>query len=85
MPDGQYAPTRGMIIFASLLLLVVGAVNLIGGIAVITDAPIPVTGTQYGFSLRIWGWIMIIFGAVQLLAAGVWVRRQSMRIRSRSG
>jgi hypothetical protein len=86
IPDRQYATPRGMLIFASLLLLVVGAVNLIGGIAVVSGAQLPLAGTQYGFSLRIWGWVMIIFGAVQLLgAAGVWVRRQSLRIPSRSG
>ena len=79
-PDGQHATTRSMLIFASVLLLVAAAVNLIGGIAAVSGSHFPVTGTQYVSSLRIWGWVMIIFGAVQLLgAAGVWVGRQSLR------
>jgi hypothetical protein len=80
MPDGEHATIRRRLIFASVLLVVVGAVNLIGGIAAISGSQIPVTGTQYVSTLRIWGWGMIIFGAVQLLgAAGLWVGRQSLR------
>ena len=80
MPGGQHASTRGMLLFASVLLLVAAAVSLIGGIAAVSGSHIPLTSTQYMSSLRIWGWVMIIFGAVQLLgAAGVWVGRQSLR------
>ena len=52
MPNGQHAATRGMLIFASVLLLVVAAVGLICGIAAISEShfsvPAPSTCPAYG-------------------------------------
>ena len=70
-----------MLIFASVLLLVTGVVNLVGGIAAISGSQIFIASAHSGYGgLRAWGWVMAIFGAVQLLAAaGVWAGSQLAR------
>ena len=80
-PGGRHAAGRGLLIFASVLLLVTGVVNLAGGIAAISGSQILI-GSAHSVSggLRAWGWVMAIFGAVQLLAAaGVWAGNQLAR------
>ena len=79
--DGPHAAGRGLLIFASVLLLVIGVVNLVGGIAAINGSQILI-GSAHSVSggLRAWGWVMAIFGAVQLIAAaGVWAGSQLAR------
>ena len=81
-PDagGRHAGARGLI-FAAVLLLVTGAGNLTGGIAAITGSHILIANAHYmSGGLQVWGWIMTILGAVQLLAAaGVWAGNQLTR------
>ena len=80
-PGGRHAAGRGLLMFASVLLLVTGVVNLVGGIAAISGSQILI-GSAHSVSgdLRAWGWVMAIFGAVQLLAAaGVWAGNQLAR------
>jgi hypothetical protein len=61
----------GLILFASILLLVIGCFNLIYGIAAIANSHVFAANAHYVFgNLRTWGWITLIIGAVQLLAAG---------------
>ena len=78
---GRPAAGRGLIIFASVLLLATGAVTLAGGIAAITGSHILITNARYmSGGLHAWGWVMTILGAVQLLAAaGVWAGNQLAR------
>jgi hypothetical protein len=60
----------GLVLFASVLLVVVGCFNLIYGIAAIANSHVFTANAHYVFgSLRAWGWITLILGAVQLLAA----------------
>jgi hypothetical protein len=60
----------GRTIFAAILLLIAGVLNIIYGIAAVGNAHF-FDGTVYAFStLHTWGWITIIVGAIQL-AAGV--------------
>jgi molecular chaperone DnaJ len=67
---GRNAGRRGLITFASVLLLVTGAVTLVDGIAAITGSHILITNAHYmSGGLHAWGWIMTILSAVQLLAA----------------
>ena len=64
------AAGRGLLIFASVLLLVTGAVNLVGGIAAISGSHILIASAHsVSGGLRPWGWAMTIISAVQLLAA----------------
>jgi hypothetical protein len=69
---GQYAEPRGggLIIFASAVLAVVGFFNLIYGIAAVANSHVFVANAHYVFSgLRTWGWITLIIGVLQLIAA----------------
>jgi hypothetical protein len=80
---GRHAERRGygLIIFAAVLLAVIGFFNLLDGIAAIASSHIFIGGAHYVVGdLRAWGWVMAIFGGVQLLAAvGVWAGNQVAR------
>jgi hypothetical protein len=78
---GWHATGRGLLVFASVLLLVTGVVSLVGGIAAFSGAQILIAGARSVSSgLRAWGWVMAILGAVQLVtAAGVWAGSQLAR------
>jgi hypothetical protein len=59
----------GRAIFAAILLLVAGTLNIVYGIAAISDANFYSNNTQYVFSsLHTWGWITVILGVIQLTA-----------------
>jgi hypothetical protein len=61
----------GLVVFAAILLAVIGCFNLIYGIAAIANSHVFVANAHYVFGdLRAWGWITLIIGVVQLLAAG---------------
>ncbi len=80
---GRHAEGRGygLIIFASVLLLVIGFFNLLDGIAAIANSHVFTGNAHYVVGdLRAWGWTMTIFGALQLLAAaGLWTGNQLAR------
>jgi len=80
---GRHAEGRGlgMVIFAAVLLAVIGFFNLLDGIAAIAKSSFFIAGAHYVVGdLRAWGWVMTIFGAVQLLAAaGVFMGNQLAR------
>ena len=60
----------GLVLFASVLLVVVGCFNVIYGIAAIANSHVFTANAHYVFgNLRAWGWITLILGVVQLLAA----------------
>ena len=71
----------GLVLFAGVLLLVVGFWNLIYGIAAIAQSHVFVANAHYVFgSLRSWGWITLILSILLLLAgAGVMVGNQLAR------
>lgn len=67
---GRPAEGQGLILFASVLLLVLGFFNLLDGIAAIARSHVYVANAHYVIGdLRAWGWVMLIFGALLLLAA----------------
>jgi hypothetical protein len=70
-----------MIIFASALLAIAGFFNLIDGIAAIAKSTVFVANARYVIGdLRAWGWVALILGALQVLAAlGVVVGNQLAR------
>ena len=58
----------GSAIFVAILLLIAGVLNIVYGIAAISNANF-YDGTQYAFSsLHTWGWITVILGVIQLTA-----------------
>ena len=61
----------GLILFACVLLFVVGFFNIIEGISAIANSHVFVANAHYVFAnLRTWGWITLIIGVLQLIAAG---------------
>ena len=71
----------GLLIFASVLLLVAGFWNLIQGITAIGRSHVYVANAHYVFGdLRSWGWITLIFSILMLLAGiGVLIGNQLAR------
>ena len=60
----------GFVLFASILLVVVGCFNVIQGIAAIANSHVFIANAHYVFAnLRTWGWITLILGVLVLLAA----------------
>jgi hypothetical protein len=67
---GRRVQGGGLILFASVMLVIIGCFNLIYGIAAIAHSHVFVANAHYVFAnLRTWGWITLIIGALQLLAA----------------
>jgi hypothetical protein len=71
----------GWLTFAGVLLLVVGTVNFIEGVAAIGNAHFFVGNTHYVFgSLNTWGWVALCIGVIQwTVGLGVFVRNQFAR------
>jgi hypothetical protein len=78
---GREGEGRGLIVFASVLLMVVGFFNLIDGIAAIADSHFFIANAHYVIGdLRAWGWTVLLLGALQILVAfGVLVGNQWAR------
>lgn len=70
-----------MIVFAVALLSVVGIFNVIDGIAAIANSHIFTANAQYVIGdLRAWGWVALILGVLQVLAAlGIMAGNQAAR------
>jgi hypothetical protein len=70
-----------MVLFASVMLVIIGCFNLIYGIAAVANSHVFVANAHYVWSdLRFWGWATLIIGALQLLtAAGVLAGNQLAR------
>ena len=59
----------GRAIFAAILLMIAGTLNIIYGIAGVSNANFFANNTHYVFSsLHTWGWITIILGVIELTA-----------------
>jgi len=72
---------NGWITFAGVLLLTLGTLNVIDGIAAISKSHFYVGNAHYVFGdLRTWGWVALCLGALQLLVGlGVFVKNQFAR------
>ena len=70
---GRHAVGRGfgMVVFASVLMLIIGFFNMLYGIAAIANSHVFVANAHYViWDLRAWGWITLIIAVLQLFAAG---------------
>ena len=57
----------GRVVFAAILLLIIGTLNIIYGIGAISDANFYVNDTRYILTnLHTLGWVLIILGVIQL-------------------
>jgi uncharacterized membrane protein (DUF2068 family) len=73
-PTYDVDPGRGWILFAGIMLAVVGVLNLVYGIAAVSDSKVFVRDVVFVIgSLNLWGWCLTVLGAVQLcVAVGIW-------------
>lgn len=71
----------GWVIFAGVLLLMLGTLNVIEGLAAISNANFFAAHQHYiAGSLKTWGWIVLCIGALQLAAGlGVFAKNQMAR------
>ena len=71
----------GWVVFAGTLLLLLGTLNTIEGIAAIGNAHFFVQDTHYIFAnLNTWGWIVLCIGVIELaVGCGVLIKNQFSR------
>jgi hypothetical protein len=72
-PEGS-----GWIVFAGIMMMIVAILNVIYGIAAIGNSKFFISGQKYIVSdLKTWGWITLIIGVVQGIAAfSIWAGNQ---------
>lgn len=59
----------GRAVFVAILLMIAGTLNVIYGIAAVSNAHFYANNTHYVFSsLHTWGWITVILGIIELFA-----------------
>ena len=67
---GPAAEGFGLIMLAVTLLIILGVFNVIYGIAAIARSHVFVANAHFVFGdLRAWGWVALILGVLQLVAA----------------
>ena len=73
-PTYHVDPGRGWLLFAGIMLGIVGFLNVVYGIAAIGDSKFFVRGVEYVIGdLNTWGWIRLVAGVAQIVVAfGVW-------------
>src|SRR5580693_316361 len=65
---GRRVEGHGLLIFASVLLMVLGVFNLLDGIAAVARSHVFIANAHYVVGdLRTWGWVVLILGALQVL------------------
>ena len=71
----------GWVVFAGVLLLIIGTINSIMGIAAIGNAHFFVANAHFvAGSLNTWGWIVLCIGVIELaVGLGVFVKNQFSR------
>jgi hypothetical protein len=67
-------PGRGWLLFAGIMLAVVGVLNIVYGIAAVSDSKIYVRDVAFVFgNLHLWGWLLIVVGVAQVgTSIGIW-------------
>jgi hypothetical protein len=68
--DARRGEGYGMVVFAAVLLGMLGLFNIIDGIAAIARSSIFIGNAHYVIGdLRTWGWVALILGVLQVLAS----------------
>jgi hypothetical protein len=77
----ETASGYGWIVFSGVLLLLIGTINFIEGIAAISNAHFFVGDARYVIGdLNTWGWVAVIVGVVQwVVGVGVFAKMQFAR------
>jgi hypothetical protein len=83
MSTVQYEDTHGAgwLLFAGVMLVLLGTLNLVDGIAAVSSSTFFADDAKYVLSdLNTIGWFLIVLGGAQVLAAlGVWARTPGVR------
>jgi uncharacterized membrane protein HdeD (DUF308 family) len=71
----------GWVLFAGVMLAMLGTLNFIDGVAAVSNSTFFVEGARFVLAdLNTWGWILLITGVTQLAVAfGVWYRATGIR------
>ncbi len=82
---GTYEETRGdgWVLFAGTMIMIAGFLNFIWGIAAIDNSSFFTDEGRYVIfdDLNTWGWFLLIFGVLQLIAAfSIWNRHAYGRV-----
>jgi hypothetical protein len=79
--SGGTSAADGWVLFAGVMLTMLAALNLIDGIAAVSNSTFFVNEAKFIFSdLNTWGWVLIVMGVTQgLTAIGVFVRATGVR------
>lgn len=81
--DSYYEEERGSgwVTFAGVLMLMLGTINFIEGVAAIGNAHFFVADARYVISsLNTWGWVALCIGVIQwAIGLGIFVRNQFAR------
>ena len=74
--DDVYDADRGLgwVVFAGIMLSIVGILNIVYGIAAIDSSTVFTANAKYVITdLNTWGWVLLGVGAIQFLGAfGIW-------------
>jgi hypothetical protein len=72
---------EGWVLFAGMMLAILATLNVIEGIAAVSNSTFFVNEAKFILSgLNTWGWAMIALGVVQgLTAIGVWMKVKAIR------
>ena len=73
-PTYNVDPGKGWVLFAGIMLALIGALNVAYGIAAISDSSFYVRNVEFIISdLKTFGWFLTVIGAVQVVVAvGIW-------------
>jgi hypothetical protein len=79
--DDAYIPGEGWVLFAGTMLALLAGMNMVYGIAAVSNSTFFVDDAKYILStLNTWGWVMIAISLVQgVTAFGVWMRWKAVR------
>ena len=79
----SYQRGDGWVLFAGIMIMVVGFLNLVYGIAAIDDSAFFIGEQRFVIfdDLNTWGWFFLIVGVLQLIAAfSIWNRNPFGRV-----
>lgn len=72
--DREPAYGFGWVLYAGIMLMIVGSLNFLLGVAAVSNSAFYVHDANYMFSdLKTYGWILLVIGAIQFCAAfAIW-------------
>ena len=68
---------EGWVVFAGVMILIAGVLNLLWGLSAIVNSHILINGNEFIIDHRkAWGWVVLFIGVIEILVAfGIWSRQ----------